>query len=167
MKIIVVMFALLIIAGCGNLSPRQEQKINNQDGKIGDIENLANSMKNELGNLKTDNEIQNSKIGQMQQGMANFQSNNSGVQILSGPGGLIISFIGILSITVLTLHYRGVAKVQTKTAEILAQTIASHQDQQLEDKVFQAAMYTTAEETVLNLMKKHKNIVTLSLKKEE
>jgi len=120
-----------------------------------------------LGNLKTDNEIQNSKIGQMQQGMANFQSNNSGVQILSGPGGLIISFIGILSITVLTLHYRGVAKVQTKTAEILAQTIASHQDQQLEDKVFQAAMYTTAEETVLNLMKKHKNIVTLSLKKEE
>jgi len=161
------MLGSLIIAGCGNLSPRQEQKINNQDGKIGEIESLANSMKNELGNLKADNEIQNSRIGQMQQGMANFQSNNSGIQILSGPGGLIISFIGLLSITVLALHYRRVAKVQTKTAEILTQTIACHQDQQLENSVFQAAMYTTVEENVLKLMKKHKNIVAISVKKEE
>lgn len=164
MKKLVLVFAMLgmmILPGCGNLSPRQEQRINNQDGKIGEIESLANSMKIELGNLKTQNEIQNSKIGQMQQGMVNMQSSadNSGIQILSGPGGLIFSIIAVLAATTLALHYRGVAKVQQKTSEILAQTIAAHDDPQLEDNVFQAAMYTVAEESVLKLMKKHKSLL--------
>lgn len=164
MKKLVLVFAMLglmILPGCGNLSPRQEQRINNQDGKIGEIENLANSMKIELGNLKTQNEIQNSKIGQMQQGMVNMQTsaNNSGVQILSGPGGIIFSIIAVLAATTIAMHYRGVAKVQTKTAEILAQTIAAHDDPDLENNVFQAAMYTVAEESVLNLMKKHKSLI--------
>lgn len=164
MKKLLIAFAMLgmmILPGCGNLSPRQEQRINNQDGKIGEIESLANSMKIELGNMKTQNEIQNSKIGQMQQGMVNMQSSadNSGIQILSGPGGLIFSIIAVLATTTLALHYRGVAKVQTKTAEILAQTIAAHEDAQLEDNVFQAAMYTVAEESVLKLMKKHKSLI--------
>lgn len=163
MKLVLVfaIIGLMILPGCGNLSPRQDQKINNQDGKIGEIENLANSMKNELGNLKTENEIQNSKIGQMQQGMVNMQSSadNSGIQILSGSGGLIFSIISVLATTILAFHYRGVANTQTKTAEILAQTIAAYQDPQLEDNVFQAAMYTVAEENVLNLMKKHKNLI--------
>lgn len=163
MKLILVfaIIGLMILPGCGNLSPRQDQKINNQDGKIGEIENLANSMKNELGNLKTQNEIQNSKIGQMQQGMVNMQSSadNSGVQILSGSGGLIFSVIAILAATTIALHYRTIANVQTKTSEILAQTIAAHEDPQLEDNVFQAAMYTVAEESVLKLMKKHKSLI--------
>lgn len=154
---IVATLCLMIMPGCGNLSPRQQQEIDNQNGKIGEIENLANSMKVEVGNLKTQNEIQNSQIGQMQQGMVNMQSNyeNSGVQILSGPGGLIISVLAIMSATIMVLHYRGIAKVQTQAAEIMAQAIALHQDPQLEDNVFQAAMYTNAEEAVLKVMKKH------------
>lgn len=154
-------FGLLFASGCGNLSPRQDQKINNQDGKIGEIETLSNSMKLELANLKTQNEFLNNKISQMQQGMINMQSSadNSGVQILSGSVGLVISVIGILTAGVVAVHYRGVAKIQTKTSEILAQTIASYQDEQLEDNVFQAASYTSVEENVLNLMKKHKAVV--------
>lgn len=157
---IAAIVGMLILPGCGNLSPRQQQRINNQDGKIGEIENMANSIKAEVGNLKTQNDIQNSQIGQMQQGMVNMQSRyeNSGVQILSGPGGLIFSIVAILAATVIALHYRGVAKVQTKAAEIMAQTIASHDDEALNDRVFQAAMYTDAEETVLHLMKKHKDL---------
>jgi hypothetical protein len=154
----VALLGLVMLPGCGNLSPRQEQEIDNQNGKIGEIENLANSMKLELGNLKTQNDIQDSQIGQMQQGMVNLQSNyqNSGVQIFSGPGGLVAGIIGMIVAAIFAIHYRGVAKVQTKAAEVLAQTIAMYDDPQLEDNVFQAAMFTDAEEPVLKLMKKHK-----------
>ena len=159
MKNFLIIIAIVTgICGCGNLSPRQQQQIDNQNGKIGEIENLANSVKVELGNLKTQNDIQDSTIGQMQQGMVNMQSNyqNSGVQILSGPGGIIITILAILASSIIAMHYRSVAKVQSKTSEILAQTIASHNNPELEENVFQAAMYTDAEENILKLMKKHK-----------
>ena len=151
------MAALLFLPGCGNLSPRQEQQIDNQNGKIGEIENLANSMKAEVGNLKTQNDIQDSKIGQMQQGLANWQSNyeNSGVQILSGPGGITVALIGLLVVSVIAIHYRGASKKYEKTSEILAEKITSRDDPQLEDEVFQAAMYTDVEENVLRVMSKH------------
>jgi hypothetical protein len=167
--IIILAATLFALVGCGNLSPRQDQKINNQDGKIGDIETMSNSMKLELANLRNQNEMLNNKIGQMQQGMVNMQSSsdNSGIQIFSGSGGLIVAIIGLLAAVTLIIHYRGVAKLQTKTSEILAQTIAAHQDEQLEENVFQAASYTAAEETILKLMTKHKNLVAMSLKKEE
>lgn len=148
----------LFVSGCGNFSPRQQQEIDNQNGKIGEIENLANSMKIELGNMKAQNDIQNSQLDRIQQGLVNMQSNfeNSGIQILSGPGGLIISLVALLVVGVFMLHYRQMAKVQTKTAEILAQSIAAQSDPDLEENVFKAAMYTEAEESVLVLMRKHK-----------
>jgi len=155
---IVAALALVAMPGCGNLSPRQQQEIDNQDGRIGNLENLANSMKIELGKVQSQNDIQDSQIGQMQQGLVNNQSNyeNSGVQILSGPGGLIVSLIGIMAAVVLVLHYRRIAKVQEKTAELMAQSIAEMQDPVLEDHVFRACMHTETEENVLNLMRKHK-----------
>ena len=61
--------AALFMSGCGNLSPRQQQEIDNQNGRIGEIENLANSIKAEVGTLHTQNDIQDSEIGQMQQGL--------------------------------------------------------------------------------------------------
>lgn len=160
-KQILAIFAainLIFISGCGNLSPRQDQKIDNENGRIGNLENLANSMKIELGRVQSQNEIQDSQIGQMQQGLVNNQSNfeNSGVQILSGPGGLIVTMLGIMSAVIMVLHYRRVAKIQTKTADIMAQSIAERGDPVLEDHVFRACMYTDTEENVLNLIKKHK-----------
>tara|TARA_Y100000034_G_scaffold94924_1_gene115129 strand:- start:233 stop:724 length:492 start_codon:yes stop_codon:yes gene_type:complete len=151
------MAALLFLPGCGNLSPRQQQEIDNQNGRIGEIENLANSMKAEVGNLKTQNEIQDSEIGQMQQGLANWQSNyeNSGVQIFSGPGGITVAVIGLLVVSTIAVHYRGSSKKHEKTSEILAEKITSKRDPRLEDEVFQAAMYTDVEENVLRVMSKH------------
>jgi cell division protein FtsB len=161
-RILILILAMMcFLPGCGNLSPRQEQRINNQDGKIGEVDTLANSLKAEIGNLKAQNEMLNNKIGQMQQGLVNLQSNseNSGVQILSGPGGLIFSIIALLTLTTLTFHYRGMAAVQKKSSEILAQTIVAHNDNVLEDKVFQAAMYTNAESNILGLIKKQKSLL--------
>ena len=156
---IALAIGLAVLPGCGNLSPRQNQEIDNQNGKIGNLENLANSMKIELGKVQSQNEIQDSQIGQMQQGLVNNQSNfeNSGVQILSGPGGLIVTMLGFLTAIIMILHYRRVAKIQTQTAEIMAQSIVERGDPSLEDHVFRACMHTATEENILNLIKKHKS----------
>ena len=156
--IALVTTAILFISGCGNLSPRQQQEIDNQNGRIGDIENLANSIKTEIGNLKNQNEIQNSQIGQMQQGLANYQSNyeNSGIQIFSGPGGITVAILSLLVISTIAVRYRSASKKHKKTSEILANRIINKGDPQLEDEVFQAAMFTDVEENVLKVMTKHK-----------
>ena len=148
----------LMLVGCGNFSPRQQQRINNQ-GKIGEIESLANSLKAEIGNLQNQNDIQNSRLEKIQQGMVNLQSNydNSGIQIFSGPGGLLAGVVIIFILSFLVIHYHQIAKIQTKTAEILAQNIVFQKDPHLENNVFQSAMYTEAEENILNLIKKHKD----------
>jgi hypothetical protein len=151
-------FLICLIVGCGNLSPRQDQEFNNQGGKIDEIKNNQNGVMAELGTLKNQAEIQNSELEKIQQGMLNLQSNyeNNGVQVFSGPGGLIVSILALMCGTIILLHYRNVAKIQEKTANILAERIANSEDPSLEDSVFQAAMYTNVEENVLNLMKKHK-----------
>ena len=158
--LVIIAASLLFTTGCGNLSPRQNQEIDNTNGRIDNLENITNGFKNEIGKMENDNEIQNSKIGQMQQGIANMQSNNenSGVQILSGPGGLIFSIValvGVCGMLVIVFHYRGEAQRKEKAADILAEKIAETKDPALTDLVFQAAMHTDVEEDVLKLIKRH------------
>jgi predicted PurR-regulated permease PerM len=153
-----------ILPGCGNLSPRQQQKIDNQNGKIGEIETMANSMKAEVGNLKANADIQNSKLDRIQNGLANIQANvenhneNSGVQILSGSGGLMIIALAIFG-GIMSLYYRYHGKKSEKTANLLAERIVTRNDPVLVDNVFQAAMYSDVEEHVLNLIKKKQNLL--------
>ncbi len=166
MKYLMIGFCLMlaVIQGCasGNLSPRHEQRINNQDGKIGEIETLQNSIKAEVGTLKSQSEIRDSQIDRMQQGLANLQytNENNGVQILSGSGGLVVAMVGLLCMTMLALHYRSLFLKHEKTANILAQSIVRKNDEDLEDAVFQAAMFTDAEGIVLNVIKKQKGFLT-------
>lgn len=149
-------FLMLLATGCGNLSPRQQPRIDDNQGQIQDMENLANSMKLELGKLQSQADIQNSKLDKIQQGLVNFQNTNenSGVQILSGPGGIVVAVVAIIGSIILVLFYRTQAKRAEKTANILAERIISYQDPELEDLIFQAAMYTDVEENVLKVMKK-------------
>lgn len=157
---IIAAIGMMIFSGCGNLSPRQDQRIDNQDGKIGEIETNQNSIKNEMLNLKSQSEIQNSRLDRIQQGLANFQSNyeNSGVQIFSGPGGLLLGVVTITALAVMTIHYRAAAKKQEKTANILAQSLIERDDPSLEDTVFRAAMNTDVEVEILQIMNKHQGI---------
>jgi hypothetical protein len=155
--ILILAAALLIFApGCGNLSPRQQPRIDDNEGQIQEMESMANSMKAEIMKLQSQADIQNSKLDKIQQGLANFQSTNenSGVQILSGSGGLIVAIISILGATVLVFIFRTQTARAEKTASLLAERIVSYQDPELEDLVFQAAMYTDVEENVLKVMKK-------------
>jgi hypothetical protein len=157
-----IVASLFFFTGCGNLSPRLDQDIDNANGRIDNLENITNGFKNEIGKMQNDNEIQNSKIGQMQQGIANMQSSNdnSGIQILSGPGGLIfaiVALVGVCGMLVIVFHYRGEAMRKEKTADILAERIANKEDPDLNEQVFQAAMYTDVEEDVLKIMMKHRH----------
>lgn len=156
--IIAATLCLLTTQGCGNLSPRQDPEINKNQGQIGEVENLANSNKADLGNLQSQAEIQNSKLDKIQQGLTNFQSanENSGIQILSGQGGILISLVAVIIVCVIAVHYRGQAQQQGKVANMLAARIVECDDEELENDVFQAAMYTDVETNVLQLMKKHK-----------
>jgi len=147
---------LLTLSGCGNLSPKNQPKINNE-GKIGELDNMAGSLKAEIGKLQSQAEIQNSKLDRIQQGLVNFQSNNqnSGVQILSGSGGLLIAFVAILMGSVIAFVFHREAKKQEKTANVLADRIVSKNDPELTEQIFQAAMYTDVEENILKLIQKH------------
>lgn len=147
---------ILCAAGCGNLSPRQRQNINNQ-GKIGEIEDMTNSLKSEIGTLKSQSEITNSKLDRLQQGYLNNQSSNenSGIQILSGPGGLLFATILTIVGVACVMHYRRKAIINEKTANILAERIITQEDKELVEQVFHAAMHTEVEENVLSLMKRH------------
>lgn len=158
---------LMLVSGCGNLSPRispeLQEKIDNQNGKIGEIENNQNSMKNEMLNLKSQAEIHDSELREVQQGWLNLQrlfsseNSNSGIQIFSGPGGLTvalmgIAMLGILSIT--TVYYKLAADKHEKVAGILGDEILKSQDKQLQEQVFKAAKYTDVENDVLKILTK-------------
>lgn len=162
LTLIIALLGSLFVCGCGNLSPRNEQRIDNQDGKIDDIRSNQNGVMAEIGKLKNDAEILNSRLEKVQQGVVNLQSNyessyeNSGVQVFSGPGGIMTAIVGFVCSTIIILHYRSVAKKNEKTANILAERIVNQNDPDLEEAVFQAALHTNVEENVLGLIKKHK-----------
>lgn len=166
MKSIFVTFAvaaamLLPVAGCGNLSPRiqpkLQQQIDNQKGKIGEIESIQNGIKNDMFGMKQNAEIQNSKLDRVQSGLANVQTNTqySGLTLFSGTGGLVTAIFGMAVLALIIFHYRGQAKMHEKAADMLAERIVSQQDPALEENVFKAAMYSDVEDKVYSLIKKH------------
>lgn len=159
-RLLMILVALLAITGCDNFSPRQQPRIDNNQGKINELENMANALKAEILKLQNQSEIQNSQLDRVQQGMANYQSNqqNTGVQIFSGSGGLLVAIVGFLTLATIALAYRREAKKQEKTADVLANRVVSANDPALIEQVFQAAMYTNVEENVLNLIQKHQQV---------
>lgn len=162
---IITAVSLLFVTGCGNLSPRADpkldQKIDNTNGKIGEIENMQNSMKAEVGTLRSQAEIQNSKLDRIQQGLVNLQQNNDnhGIMILSGNGGLVVAVFGLFCTTILLFHYRRQAHMHEKTANILAEKIVRQDSLDLENAVFEACLHTPVAENVLNVIKKQKSLV--------
>ena len=154
---LVAIICLLSTTGCGNFSPRQQPRIDNNQGKINELDNMANALKAEILKLQNQAEIQNSQLDRVQQGIANFQSSqqNSGVQIFSGSGGLLVAIVGFLTLATIAFAYRREAKKQEKTADVMADRVVSTNNPALIEQVFQAAMYTNVEENVLNLIQKH------------
>ncbi len=167
MRTILVWAALAIsifsMAGCAKMDPRLDNKINNQNGKIDSIKNNQNGVQAEIGNLKKQQEMNNAQLKDVQDGYVNmknqmFNRENSGVQILSGDSVLFMIF-GLGLFALVMWHYRSMAKRNEQAANIMAQQIAASEDEELNDKVFRAAMHTDAERDIYHLIMKHKKSV--------
>lgn len=159
---IAMMLAMLSLSGCGNrdnlspFSPRAQmrQQLQNQNGKIGELETLNNAQKMELGKLQAQAEIHARDIQAMQQG--NLNKANSGVQILQGDGVLIVILVlGAMAIG-LAFYYHSRAAKSEKAAAILAQQISHADDPLLDERVCMAALNSDVEAEVYHLLTRYK-----------
>lgn len=159
--ILLVLFALALAGGgCAKINPRLDQKLDNQNGQIDSIKNNQNGFISEIGNLRQQQQLQNSQLKDVQDGYLNmknqmFTRENSGVQILQGDGPLTMIF-GLGVVGLILWHYRAAAKTSEKAADIMAQQIAQADDPALHERVFRSAMYSDAESHVYKLLMKYK-----------
>lgn len=158
MRIILLSLAILI-SGCGKISPfspELDQKINNQHGQIEDIRNNQNGFMLELMKIRQQSEINARDIKNAQQGLVNIRgTDNSGIQIFSGDGGIMLFMAFIIFLSYSTCHYRNQAKMAQKTSEILAQQVTLHDDPNLTDKILLSALNTEVEAKVYRMITKN------------
>jgi len=149
-----------LFTGCSKnlspLSPELKQELNNANGQIEELKNNQDSIVLELGKIRNQNQMNAQEIKDAQQGLINMKgSQNSGIAIFSGDGGLIMFFALIVAAFVFIYHYRDRAVKAEKTADILAQSIAAHDDIELNNKVFSAAINTDVVSDVYRLIVKN------------
>lgn len=163
MKKFLFLGLMLLIVGCGKVSPvspELDQRLNNTDGKIDEIANNQNGLMLELGKISQKQEIIGRDIENAQEGIINLKgSSNSGVQIFSGDGGLIALVTLMLSMSYAIYHYRSKSIKSEKTSEILAQQIALKDDSDLSEKVFMSALNTEVEKDIYHLISKNKALL--------
>jgi len=161
MKKIFLMFILVsaFLSGCANFNPRNQNKINNQNGQIEDIRSNQNGVMAEIGKIRQDISTQNSKLKEIQSGLVNLnaaisRNENSGVQIIQGDGALIFIF-SLIVIGMLMFWYRDRAVKSEKTSEILAQEVAKFNDPHLNEAILKSAVNQKTAKQIYQLIKKH------------
>lgn len=156
-KILIGFFLICFISGCNvsPLSPRSNQRINNQNGTIEDIKNNQNGLMLDLANIRSKLELMARDVENLQQGFMNSNNKNYGIQIFQGEGGLIAG-LGLLAILgLLTYNYKTKADKYKKTAELLGQQIKSivPKNKDIENKIYASALGAKVEEEVYKILK--------------
>ena len=154
-----LIIAILMIStiGCANispLSPRNNNKINNQNGTLEDIKNNQNGVMADLANVRSKLELMARDVENIQQGFMNSNNRNYGIQIFQGEGGLIAGVALIAVLGILVLNYRSKAQKYKKTAEIMGREIKCLKNKDLENNIFMAALSDKVEENVYNILRK-------------
>ena len=161
-KTILITCLCLFLTGCGSpFANKQRQEIDNQNGKIDDISNNTNGIMLDLLKLKNEQQILQRDVENFQQGLINLsnRNDNQGIQIFQGEGGMAIGFALITIAMLLIYNYRNKALQNQKAAELMAQQIVLHDDENLKDNVFKAAMYTDTETNVYHLITKQQKLI--------
>jgi len=158
MRKLAILCSLLLLSGCSNFNPRNQPRIDN-NGKIEDMKTNQNGIIAEIGKLRQDVQVQNSKLKEIQNGMLNInaaisRNENTGVQIIQGDGALIFVF-SIIVIAMLLFWYRDRAVKSEKTAEVMAKEIAKLNDPELNDAILKEAIKTNNAKQVYSLLKKY------------
>ena len=168
-KSILFIFFIIFIIGCGNFSPRLQNRVDNQNGKIDDIRSNQNGLMLEIGKLRNEAQISNSQLKDIQQGMINMnnalsRNENSGIQILQGDGSLMLIF-ALITVGMLVFHYRNKANNNEKIANIFAKEVARFNDAKLNDNILRTSLYTPVESKVFNILNTHvRNITSKNIK---
>lgn len=155
-KKIILAILSLTIAGCSAninpFSPPVKTEVQNS-GSIDDIKTNTNGIMAEVGNIKNKLEIQGSTLRDLQDGLINLKlggNENSGTQILSGDGGLMLVFsISMVGMLLGYFFYK-----EKKTNKILADAIKTRNDSILHENIIKAAAYTNVEKKIYNLLYK-------------
>jgi hypothetical protein len=147
------------LAGCGNFSPRLQNRIDNKDGKIDEIKNNQNGIMLEIGKLRQQAEIQNSQLNEVQQGFLNLnaagvRNENKGIQILQGDGALIMVF-SIIALGMFLLYYKNKSDKNEKIANVLAGEVMLANDPVMNDNILRSARFTPLEKPIFEIMKKN------------
>jgi hypothetical protein len=72
---------------------------------------------------------------------------------------MVIGFALVTIAMLLIYNYRTKAIQNQKAAELMAQQIVLHDDENLKDNVFKAAMYTDTETNVYHLITKQQKLI--------
>lgn len=158
-KLKLTYFVLLavVLSGCSvsPFSPKNQQRINNGNGKIDEIKSNQNGIMAEVGKLKQDLDLVNSQLKEVQSGLININSaisrnENSGIQILQGDGSLILVF----SMFVLggMLWYRSKAVKSEKNLSIIAKEVAKYNLAELNDNILKSAAKEGKGKEVLKIL---------------
>lgn len=147
---------ILILSGCNvsPLSPKNNNKINNQSGKIEDIKNNQNGLMADLANVRGKLELMARDVENLQQGLINSNNRNYGIQIFQGEGGLIAGVLVISLLGFLAFNYRLKAEKYKKVAEIMGGEIKSLNNKNIENEIFMKSLSCKVEEDVYKILKK-------------
>jgi hypothetical protein len=142
--LILVTIISVSLSGCANFNPRNNPKIENQNGKIEDIRTNQNGVMAELMKTRQDLSAQNSLLKEIQSGLVNINSaisrnENTGVQIIQGDGALIFIF-ALIVIAMFLFYYRNRAISSEKTNELMVREIARFNSQKLEANILSSAV---------------------------
>lgn len=158
-KILGLLIALIVlISGCASVNPRNNSPIKNDKGQIEDIKTNQNGVMAEVGKLQQENELLNSRLEEVQQGLANInaaisRNDNSGIQILQGDGALIMVF-SLTVIGMLLFWYRDKAIKSEKAAKIMASQVAKFNDPVLNDSILLEALSQNCEKRIFEMLTK-------------
>ena len=148
-KKLLLIVTLFLMSGCGRIdpiSPKIDQKIENQNGIIEDLKSNQNGIIVELGKLRLQNHIMAQEIKNLQQGIINH--NNSGIQIIQGDGPLILIFSIVIFVSLLIYHYRSKYKKEEKINQIITDKIKENNDDILKAQIYLSAQNTNIEKDI-------------------
>lgn len=152
-----LIFSSLIImtTGCrfNPLSPINQPNVNSGGGDIGDIKNNQNGILADISVIRNKLDLLARDVENLQSGLVNSNTKNTGVTLFQGDGGLIVGLFIFCFLIFLIYDYRKKALEYKKTAEVMGKEIKALQNKELEESVLISALGAKVETKVYEMIK--------------
>ena len=154
-KTTAIIASALLFVGCNvsPFSPVNRNRINNSGGEIGDTQSNQNGLMAEVMSLKNRLDVMARDVENLQSGLVNTNNRNFGVQIFHGEGGLAAGVVIVVALAGLVAKYKFRGDRFKKTAEVFGEQIKKMNDENMEEKVFEAAIAKKVERDVYKILR--------------